>query len=66
MWKWYRRAVRLEDEGSWGNCWGGCLSRPRVSNVLVIPEALRCKILNELHSSHLGIAKMKYLARSYV
>lgn len=33
---------------------------------LVIPESLRDKILNDLHLSHLGIVKMKAMARSYV
>lgn len=32
----------------------------------VIPEKLRTKILNELHSSHMGIVKTKALARSYI
>ncbi|XP_054282318.1 uncharacterized protein K02A2.6-like [Macrosteles quadrilineatus] len=31
-----------------------------------IPSLLRNKILNELHESHLGITKMKQLARRYV
>lgn len=33
---------------------------------LVIPNKFRDKILTELHVSHLGIVKMKSLARSYV
>ena len=33
---------------------------------VVIPPAGREKVLEELHSAHLGIARMKGLARSYV
>lgn len=33
---------------------------------VVIPVALRDKLLNELHSIHMGIVKMKSLARSYM
>lgn len=33
---------------------------------VIIPECLRKEILGELHSSHLGIVKMKSVARSYV
>lgn len=33
---------------------------------IVIPQSLRKRILQELHSVHLGIVKMKCLARSYV
>lgn len=33
---------------------------------IVIPEVLRGMILKELHSTHMGIVKMKSLARSYV
>ena len=33
---------------------------------VVIPSKLRKQILNELHSTHLGIVKMKAVARSYV
>ena len=33
---------------------------------LVIPAALRAKILEELHSAHQGIVKMKSLARSFI
>ena len=33
---------------------------------VVVPPSLRQKILNELHTSHFGICKMKALARSYV
>ncbi|XP_033212172.1 uncharacterized protein K02A2.6-like [Belonocnema kinseyi] len=33
---------------------------------MVILESLRDKILNDLHLSHLGIVKMKAMARSYV
>ncbi|XP_045541427.1 uncharacterized protein K02A2.6-like [Papilio machaon] len=39
----------------------GCLMR---GHKVVIPECLRPKILNELHSSHLGIVKTKAEARS--
>ena len=33
---------------------------------VVIPPKLRSGVLRELHSSHLGMVKMKTLARSYV
>ena len=33
---------------------------------MVIPPKLRNCVLQELHSSHLGMVKMKTLARSYV
>lgn len=33
---------------------------------MVIPEVLRGRILEELHSGHVGIAKMKGLDRNYV
>jgi len=33
---------------------------------VVIPQALRPQILSELHAGHLGIVRMKTLARSYV
>ncbi|XP_058796647.1 uncharacterized protein K02A2.6-like [Phymastichus coffea] len=33
---------------------------------LIIPEGLRPNILKELHKSHLGIVKIKTLARSYI
>lgn len=32
---------------------------------IVIPEALRTQMLNELHCSHLGVVKMKQTARNY-
>jgi len=32
----------------------------------VIPKALRAKLLNELHSCHSGIVRMKSLARQYI
>lgn len=32
---------------------------------VVIPESLKTKILNELHAGHMGIVKMKALARFY-
>lgn len=41
----------------------GCLLR---GIRVVIPETLKEKILAELHLGHLGIVKMKGLARSYV
>lgn len=34
-------------------------------NRIIIPESVRGKILSELHRSHLGIVKIKALARSY-
>lgn len=40
----------------------GCLMW---NNRLIIPEILRKDILNDLHSSHMGVVKMKSLARSY-
>ena len=33
---------------------------------VVIPVKLRNKVLSELHEGHLGIVKMKSLARSYI
>ncbi|CAA9999561.1 unnamed protein product, partial [Nesidiocoris tenuis] len=33
---------------------------------LYVPTALRARVLSELHDGHLGIVKMKALARSYV
>ncbi|XP_035233382.1 uncharacterized protein K02A2.6-like [Stegodyphus dumicola] len=33
---------------------------------VVVPKKLRVKILEELHQGHLGIVKMKAIARSYV
>ena len=30
-----------------------------------VPEVLRPRVLNELHSGHVGICRMKSLARSY-
>jgi len=35
-------------------------------NRILIPSSLRPKILQELHSTHMGITKMKQLARRYV
>ncbi|XP_045473436.1 uncharacterized protein K02A2.6-like [Harmonia axyridis] len=40
----------------------GCLFR---GQTVVIPQSLRPKILNELHSTHSGIIKTKQLARGY-
>ncbi|XP_059222020.1 uncharacterized protein K02A2.6-like isoform X3 [Stomoxys calcitrans] len=42
---------------------GGCLI---FEHRVVIPETLRVKILQDLHSAHLGIVKMKGIARSFV
>ena len=33
---------------------------------VVVPETVKVKVLQELHASHLGIVKMKMMARSYV
>ena len=33
---------------------------------MIIPKALTMKVLEELHHEHMGVAKMKSLARSYV
>lgn len=33
---------------------------------VVIPEKLRNKVLEEIHEGHLGVVKMKTLARSFV
>lgn len=33
---------------------------------VLVPEKLKSQVLEELHQSHLGIAKTKALARSYV
>lgn len=33
---------------------------------MVIPEKLRGKLLDDLHEGHVGVVKMKSLARSYV
>lgn len=41
----------------------GCLMR---GIRVVIPDTLKSKILTELHLGHLGIVKMKGLARSYI
>lgn len=35
------------------------------NNRLIIPDSLRKTILNDLHLSHMGVVKMKSLARSY-
>ena len=37
--------------------WGSCV---------VVPPPGRVKVINELHSAHPGISRMKSLARSYV
>ncbi|XP_023305651.2 uncharacterized protein K02A2.6-like [Lucilia cuprina] len=42
---------------------GNCLT---FEHRVVIPEKLRMKILQDLHSAHLGIVKMKGIARSFV
>ena len=41
----------------------GCLLR---GNRVIVPPALRGKVLNQLHDGHPGIVKMKSLARQYV
>ncbi|XP_054287952.1 uncharacterized protein K02A2.6-like [Macrosteles quadrilineatus] len=41
----------------------GCLLK---GNRVVIPKQLRARILKELHEAHVGIVRMKGLARSYV
>lgn len=33
---------------------------------ILIPKILRTELLNELHTGHLGIVKMKSFARSYL
>ena len=33
---------------------------------LVVPSSLRQKVLEELHSNHMGVVRMKAMARSYV
>lgn len=33
---------------------------------IIIPIKLRSRVLEELYSGHLGVVKMKTLARSYV
>ena len=43
-------------------CQGCLVWGPRV----VIPEALRSAVLEELHQGHMGIVKMKSIARGYV
>lgn len=40
----------------------GCLF---FSHKVIIPSSLQLKILNELHTTHLGVVKMKSTARSY-
>lgn len=37
--------------------WGSCV---------IVPEALRSKVINELHEVHPGMSRRKALARSYV
>ena len=41
----------------------GCLM---LGNRVVIPAKLHSQILEELHQGHIGVVKMKGLARSYV
>ena len=43
-------------------CQGCLVWGPRV----MIPEALRSAVLEELHQGHMGIVKMKSIARGYV
>ena len=45
------------------NAHQGCLVW---GNRVIIPESLRSKVLDEIHSGHVGIVKMKMLSRSYV
>ena len=35
-------------------------------DTVLVPESLRESLLNELHEGHLGIVKMKMVARSYI
>ena len=41
----------------------GCLLR---GSRVVVPPKLRCRVVDEQHEGHPGIAKMKSLARQYV
>ncbi len=43
--------------------WNGCIT---YGTRIVIPAALQNRVLEELHTSHLGMVKMKAIARSYV
>ena len=43
--------------------WNGCIT---YGTRIVIPAALQKRVLEELHTSHLGVVKMKAIARSYV
>lgn len=35
-------------------------------NRVIVPPKLRQQVLEELHTGHLGVVKMKAMARSYV
>lgn len=45
------------------NVYQGCVTW---GNRVIIPNILREKVMTELHSGHIGIVKMKAVARSYV
>ncbi|XP_056001322.1 uncharacterized protein K02A2.6-like [Ostrea edulis] len=45
------------------NVYQGCVTW---GNRVIIPDILREKVITELHSGHIGIVKMKAVARSYV
>ncbi|XP_061164934.1 uncharacterized protein K02A2.6-like [Saccostrea echinata] len=45
------------------NVYQGCVTW---GNRVIIPDILREKVMTELHSGHIGIVKMKAVARSYV
>ncbi|XP_062609940.1 uncharacterized protein K02A2.6-like [Saccostrea cucullata] len=45
------------------NVYQGCVTW---GNRVIIPNILREKVMTELHSGHIGIAKVKAVARSYV
>ena len=57
------RKLKNETEDSEFTLLDGILFR---KDRVVIPTSLRSKILDELHETHLGITKMKQLARRYV
>ncbi|KAK3107097.1 hypothetical protein FSP39_007098 [Pinctada imbricata] len=45
------------------NAYNGCVTW---ENRVIIPNILREKVMAELHSGHIGIVKMKAIARSYI
>lgn len=45
------------------SCENGCVY---YGNRLVVPESIRQKVLNLLHDGHIGMVRMKMLARTYV